>query len=462
MGHQGNGDGQAEGLRVEPAAAPLRGRVRVPGDKSIGHRAVMLGALGEGTSRIDGLSDGQDNARTVAAFSAMGVAVRRTGPGSVEIDGRGLGGLRAPAEPIDCGNSGTSIRLLSGVLAAQRFPSVLDGDVYLRARPMRRVVDPLAEMGARITGEAGKKAGEIYPPLRLAPAEALRGIRYASPIASAQVKSAILLCGLWAEGPTEVIEPARSRDHSERMLRHLGVPLIADDDPAGGARSRIDPAGWRRSLPPLSLTIPGDLSSSAFLLGAALLVPGSEVVVQGVGLNPTRTGLLDALAQLCPGAVEVLDARDVAGEPVGDLRARRGGALSPMRIEGDLALRALDELPLLAALSAAAEGETVISGASELRVKESDRIAATCALLRAFGVECEERPDGMIIKGRGPGALRGAVVDSFGDHRIAMAAAVLALVADGATEVRDTGNIATSYPGFTPTLTALGAHLART
>ncbi len=317
-------------------------------------------------------------------------------PAGWKIVGRGLHGLRAPVEDLDCGNSGTSIRLLAGVLAAQRFPSRLFGDRYLNARPMRRVVDPLTRMGAVLRGVAGKKPDDTYPPLSIDPAAGLHGIRHESRIASAQVKSAVLLCGLWAEGPTEVLEPARSRDHTERMLRSFGVPLSTSDGPEG-ALSRLDPAGWKRDLPAFELEVPGDLSSAAFLLGAAVAVPGSRLLLRGVGLNPTRSGVLDALAALCPGAVTVHDRREVTGEEIADLHIDTGpggsnGALHPINIDGALAVRALDELPLLSALSALCEGTTTIAGAAELRVKESDRIAATCALLRSFGVECEDAP----------------------------------------------------------------------
>ncbi|MCS6915889.1 MAG: 3-phosphoshikimate 1-carboxyvinyltransferase [Myxococcota bacterium] len=444
-------------LTVEPAVAPLRGTQQVPGDKSISHRALLLSALAEGTSRLWGLGSGQDNLRTLTALAALGVHGRRTAEGAVEVSGRGLYGLRPPGMTIDCGNSATTLRLLAGVLAAQPFSSEIDGDRYLRARPMRRVVEPLRRMGAVLSGQAGLPPGEVYAPLRIHPAASLRGILHQSPVASAQVKSALLLCGLWAEGPTEVREPARSRDHTERLLRRLGVPLSVSDT-ADAAVCRLDPTGWRRALPPLHMQIPGDMSSAAFLMGAALLVSGSEVVLRGVGTNPTRTGVLDAMAQLAPGAVEILDEHEEAGEPVSDLRVRSpGGPLRPMRIEGQLALRAIDELPLLASLAGAAEGETLITGAVELRVKESDRLAASCALLRAFGVECEELPDGLRVHGRGPAGLRGAVVSSFGDHRIAMAAAVLALAAPTTTRIEEAESIETSFPGFAHALAALGA-----
>lgn len=456
---------------VSPLRGPLQGELRVPGDKSIGHRAVLLGALGRGVTTLRGLSGGEDNQRTVAVFEALGVPVRREGEVLRIGDaarGPGRARLAPPTVDLDCGNSGTSIRLLCGVLAAQGFHCRLTGDPYLSARPMRRVVDPLRQMGAQLGGAEGKKPGEVYPPLvinpQLAPGEEgapprLQGLRYKSPIASAQVKSALLLAGLYAEGDTEIIEPTRSRDHSERMLQALGVPLCTFDEPDGAAGCRLETAGFSRELPPFTLTIPGDLSSAAFLLGAALLSPGSEVRVRGVGLNPSRTGVLDVLAAMAPGAVQIEGARTDMGEPVGDLVVRGGAGLAAVAIGGTLAIRALDELPLCAALAAAAHGQTVISGAAELRVKESDRIAATCALLRAFGVACEERPDGLVVEGRGPGALRPARVESFGDHRIAMAGATLALAAGGESVIEDVGNVATSFPSFASSLQSLGAEL---
>ncbi len=453
-----------ESFLIDPAKAPLAGEARVPGDKSIGHRAVLFAGLGNGQSVISGLSGGQDNQRTVEALTALGIEVHPAGPGRLKIEGRGLFGLRAPERDLDCGNSGTSIRLLSGVLSAQRFSSRLCGDRYLNARPMRRVVNPLSRMGGVLYGVPGAKEGDLYPPLSIDPAQSLHGIRHESHIASAQVKSAVLLCSLWAEGVTEVVEPTRSRDHTERMLRALGAPIFTSDDtppPSMPALSRLSPSGWKRELPAVALEVPGDLSSAAFLLGAALLVPGSRVVLSGVGLNRSRTGVLDAFEQLCPGAVTVHERREVQGEEIGDLHmiAPPDQGLRPMRIDGTLSVRALDELPLLAALSGLALGETVIAGAKELRVKESDRIVATCALLRAFGVECEERPDGLVVQGRGRGPLRAARVDSFGDHRIAMAGAVLALAAPSQSRIEDTANVNTSFPGFVGTLYSLGARI---
>lgn len=446
-----SGGGPIETLRVRGRAPALRGDVTVPGDKSIGHRAVLFAAIADGHVTVRGLSGGEDNRSTIGVLRALGVAIRDVAAGVVEVEGRGLDGLAAPSVDLDCGNSGTSIRLFAGLLSSRPFASRLVGDQYLHARPMKRVVEPLTQMGARLTGQAGKRAGEIYPPLELAPpAGRLHGIRYASRVASAQVKSAIVLAALAAEGPTTVVEPERSRDHTERMLAHMGAPLAVD-----GLAVTVNPRGWDGRLAARDLVVPGDLSSAAFLLGAAAVVPQSRVVVRGVGVNPTRTGVIDALRAM--GArIEVADERIVGGEPVADL-ACTGGTLKGIRICGELTVRAIDELPLLAAVAAHAEGETRITDAAELRVKESDRIAATAAMLRALGVHVEELEDGLVVRG-GRGA-RAGVVESHGDHRIAMAGAVCALGADGETLIRDTKNVATSFPGFARALAALGAEL---
>ena len=426
----------------------------MPGDKSIGHRALLLAALAEGRSRVRGLGDGADNQRTLAALTALGVSWAR-GEDGLAIEGAGLDGLRPPALPIECGNSGTTMRLLAGVLAPRRFEATLDGDTYLRARPMGRVARPLTAMGARLRGEPGARPGELHAPLLIGPAPgALRGLDHHPEVASAQVKSAVLLAALLADGATRYHEPLRSRDHSERMLRAQGAPLVVEAAGAG-ARITLDPAGWGRRLAPLSFAVAGDLSSAAFLIGAAVLSPGAEVVLRAVGTNPTRAGVLEALRRM--GAdVSEHHGRLEGGEPIADLVVRGGprGRLRALRIDGGLALRCIDELPLLAAVAAHADGDSVIADAAELRVKESDRIAATCAALRAMGVAAEERADGLAVRG---GPVHGGTVESRGDHRIAMAAAVCATAAAGETVVEDTANVATSYPGFAAALRALGA-----
>jgi 3-phosphoshikimate 1-carboxyvinyltransferase len=440
-----------EELKVRGRARPLVGDTQVPGDKSIGHRAVMFNAIANGRAVVRGLSGGEDNRRTIGALRALGVAIEDRSPSEVVIEGRGLAGLRAAAGSLDCGNSGTSIRLLCGLQATRPFATTLIGDRYLHARPMRRIVDPLKRMGAQVSGQPGKNAGEIYPPLTVGPlAGKLRGIQFSSPVASAQVKSAILLAALDADGETTVTEPARSRDHTERMLRHLGAPLTVD-----GLAVTLSPIGVSH-LSARDLDVPGDLSSAAFLLAAAAVVPNSRVTVRGVGLNPTRTGFLDVL-QVMGARLEIDNAQEVAGEPIGDVTCI-GGALTGVTIAGELAVRAIDELPLLAALAAHAESDTRIADAAELRVKESDRIAATCAMLRALGVTVEEHSDGLTV--RGGRGVRAGTVDSHGDHRIAMAAAICALGASGETRITDTANVATSFPTFASALAALGADLA--
>ncbi len=429
---------------IEPSSHPLEGDVAVPGDKSIGHRAVLFAALAAGPCEVTGLSGGEDNLRTVAALRALGVRVT-----DGAVHGVGLDGLREAAAPLDCGNSGTSMRLLTGLLAAQPFRSELVGDEYLSRRPMRRVAEPLGRMGARVDGQPGKKAGEIYPPLVISPAGPLRGIAYDSPVASAQVKSAILCAGLYARGRTSVREPGPSRDHTERMLRFLGAPIRA----AEGVAS-VDPAGWDRRLAPRPLHVPGDPSSAAFLWAAAL-VSGGAVRVRGVCVNPTRTGFLDAIAAM--GAdVARENPREDAGEPIADVVVRGGRPLRGVELAGDLVVRAIDEVPILAVVAARAGGTTTIRDAAELRVKESDRVATTVALLRSFGVAADEREDGLAIAGGA--ALHPGDVDSHGDHRIAMAAAVAAAVAGG--RVRDVANVATSFPTFARLMGELGARLS--
>jgi 3-phosphoshikimate 1-carboxyvinyltransferase len=440
-------------LIVQPAAHLLAGTVTVPGDKSIGHRALLFSLLSATPVRVLGLGDGADNGRSARAITALGGAIARDGAAHV-IRGTGVDGMRPPAASIDCGNSGTTIRLLCGLLAGQRFQTTLVGDESLSRRPMRRVIEPLAAMGAVITGTTSAATGlDVTPPLTIGPATGpLRAIDYALPMASAQVKTAILLAGLYADGVTSVTEPGPSRDHSERMLAYLGAPLTT-----AGRRTAIDTRGWDRRLAGDGFEVPGDPSSAAFLVVAALLAGAHEVRLPGVCTNPTRTGFLDAIAAM--GGLVTLDApRDAGPEPVADLVVRGPApGLRATEIAGDLAVRAIDELPVLAVLAARAHGTTTVRNADELRVKESDRIATTCAMLQAFGVACEPRPDGFVIEGRPDRPLTAARVHADGDHRIAMAAAVAALVADGPTEIDDADNVATSYPGFAAALTQLGA-----
>ena len=427
---------------ARPAPA-LRGRLRVPGDKSISHRAMMLGSLAEGTSRVTGFLEGEDTLATAAAFRAMGVRIDAVGAGGRVVHGVGLGGLQAPREPIDCGNAGTGMRLLAGVLAAQPFASMLVGDASLSRRPMRRVLEPLARMGARI-----EASGAGTAPLRIAPApDGLHGIDYESPVASAQVKSCVLLAGLRARGRTRVAEPHPTRDHTERMLAACGWPVAQEGRwiaVHGGAR-----------LAACDIEVPGDFSSAAFFLVAASTVPGSDLVLERVGLNPLRTGLLRAL-QLMGADIEVQAPGMAGGEPVGDLRVRH----APLRgIEVPLALvpDMIDEFPALFAAAACAIGRTTVRGAAELRVKESDRIAVMAAGLRGLGVPVQELADGATID---PAPVRAGTVDSAGDHRCAMSLAILAAAGTGEVVIGDCANVATSFPGFVELARAAGMDLA--
>lgn len=409
----------------------LRGDLRVPGDKSLSHRSIMLGALAEGRTRITGFLDGEDCLATLTAFQAMGVTIERPESTTVIIDGVGLHGLQAPPGPLDMGNSGTAMRLLCGVLAGQAFDSELTGDASLTRRPMRRVTDPLARMGARIdTGPAGT------PPLRIHGGQPLHGVAHDLSVASAQVKSALLLAGLWSRGETCVTEPAPTRDHTERMLQGLGYPVRRD-----GRRACVAGGGRLTAAP---VEVPADISSAAFFLVGASIAQGSSVRLRHVGVNPTRTGVIDIL-RLMGASIEVLDRREVSGEPVADLQV--GWApLQGIAIPEELVPLAIDEFPALFIAAACAEGETVLTGAAELRVKESDRIQVMADGLIALGVACTVQPDGIRIQGRP--SLSGGTIQSHGDHRIAMAFAMAALRATGPVRIEDCENVATSFPGF--------------
>jgi 3-phosphoshikimate 1-carboxyvinyltransferase len=408
---------------------PITGAIRVPGDKSVSHRAVMLAALADGTSRIEGFLEGEDTRATAAVFARMGVRFEAPTAGVRIVHGVGVDGLQAPDAPLDCGNAGTAMRLLAGVLSGQGFDSVLVGDASLSRRPMRRVIDPLQQMGARIASSEG------LPPLRIHGAR-LHGIDYRLPVASAQVKSALLLAGLWAEGETSVHEPHPTRDYTERMLRAFGVGI---DYAPGHARLR----GGQR-LRACNLQVPTDFSSAAFFIVAATLVPGSELRIERVGMNPRRTGLLLALramgADIEVHAVEGGDHDDT----VADLVVRHA-PLHGIDLAVDIVPDMIDEFPVLFVAAACAAGTTVVRGAAELRVKESDRIATMVAGLRALGIACEETADGATIHG---GRLQGGRVASQGDHRVAMAFAVAAQRADGEVRIDDVANVATSFPGF--------------
>jgi 3-phosphoshikimate 1-carboxyvinyltransferase len=412
-------------------AHTLRGEVITPGDKSISHRSIMFGSLAEGTTRVSGFLTGEDNLSTLKAFQAMGVAIHQRAPGELEIQGRGLDGLQEPSDVIDCGNSGTTMRLMSGLLAGQTFFAVLTGDQYLRRRPMKRVVTPLAAMGARIWGRRG---GELAP-LAIQGTQ-LTPISYVSPIASAQVKSAVLLAGLYAEGETTVREPHLSRDHSERMLTWFG----ADVRPFPGG---VTVAG-RPRLVARDMLIPGDISSATFFLVAGLITPGAELLIRNVGLNPSRSGAIEILRAM-GGELELLNEREQSGEPVADIVVRHS-RLKGIEIGGEVVPRAIDEFPVLSVAAALAEGTTTIRDAEELRVKETDRIAAMASELSKLGAAVEPTADGMIIHGRE--RLQGGVVSSHGDHRIAMSCAIAALVASAPVTIHDTACTETSFPGF--------------
>lgn len=427
---------------IEPGGC-LRGRVRVPGDKSISHRAVMLTAIAEGTSRIHGLLTGSDVLATAQAFRAMGVVMSFGDDGSVTVRGAGRYGLRAPERDLDLGNSGTAMRLLAGLLSGQRFAARLVGDPSLSRRPMRRVTEPLRQMGADI-----ETSIEGTPPLVVRPVEKLSGIRYRLPVASAQVKSAVLLAGLYADGPTWVSGPATVRDHTERMLRALGVSVETDGEWQCMAAGDLQAA---------DIQVPADFSSAAFFLVGATIAPDSEVMLTGVGVNPTRTGLLDVLREM--GAdIEAENERIVAGEPVADLVVR-SASLKGVDVPPGAVPLAIDEFPIICVAAALAAGTTRISGAGELRHKESDRINAMADGLQGLGVKVEQTDDGMLIEGRE--AFNGGTVDSFTDHRIAMAFAVAGLRASGPIRVLDVDNVQTSFPGFESRARELGLGLQR-
>ena len=416
-------------FHVRPGGA-LRGCLRVPGDKSISHRSVMLGALANGVTEVTGFLEGEDSLATLRAFRQMGVRIDGPSGGRVTIHGVGMRGLRPPAVPLDLGNSGTSMRLMAGLLAGQGFDCTLVGDASLSKRPMRRVTEPLARMGARIESTERGTA-----PLHIRPVPGLTAIRYDMPVASAQVKSSLLLAGLYAEGETCVTEPAPTRDHTERMLAGFGYPVRRD-----GNRACVQGGG---RLTACAIDVPADISSAAFFLVGASIAPGSDLVLEHVGLNPTRTGVLAILREM--GAdITVLNERHVGGEPVGDLRVR-AAPLRGIRIPEDQVPLAIDEFPALFVAAACAEGETVLTGAEELRVKESDRIQVMADGLAALGVGARPTPDGIRIQG---GPIGGGRIASHGDHRIAMSFAVAALRAGGAIAIDDCANVDTSFPGF--------------
>lgn len=417
-------------------SAGLKGSISVPGDKSISHRAVMLGAIADGTTRITGFLMGEDCLSTIDCFRKMGVSIT-VERDEVTVQGVGLRGLHAPSERLYTGNSGTTTRLLCGLLAGQNFKTSLTGDASIEKRPMGRVITPLREMGAKIEG-----VRDNFCPLSITESR-LHGITYTLPVASAQLKSAILLAGLYADGPTTVIEPMPSRDHTERMLRQMGVSVQAE-----GNRITITPPERLSAVP---VAVPADISSAAFFLVAGAIVPHSELTIRQVGINPTRTGVLDVLRQM--GADITMENVQDQSEPVCDLTVRTS-KLHGVTIGGEIIPRLIDELPVLAVAAAFAEGETIIRDAQELKVKESNRIAAMVTELSRAGADVTETADGMIIRGGKP--LHGAMFESYNDHRIAMSMAVCALACQGESEIQNADVVAISYPEFFATLRQLG------
>ena len=434
----------------------LRGELTVPGDKSISHRSVMFGALADGLTEIHGFLQGADCLSTISCFSKMGISIENQGE-TVLVHGRGLHGLTAPDSVLDCGNSGTTTRLISGILSAQPFDTVLTGDASIQKRPMKRIIDPLSQMGAKIESVNGNGCAPLH-----ITGSPLHGIHYNSPVASAQVKSSILLAGLYAEGETRVTEPYISRDHSERMLSAFGADIHTE-----GTTAILQPA---KQLYGQKILVPGDISSAAFFIAAGLIVPDSEILIRNVGINPTRDGILrvckamnadvellnvnpasgepTAVLRVCKAMnadVELLNVNTASGEPTADLLVR-SGKLTGTAIEGAIIPTLIDELPVIAAMACYAEGTTVIRDAAELKVKESNRIAVMVENLTAMGADVTETEDGMIIHGGKP--LHGAVIDSKKDHRIAMTFAVAALSASGETEILDADCVNISYPGF--------------
>lgn len=410
----------------------LKGEITVPGDKSISHRAIMLGSIADGDTTIKGLLKGEDNMATLKAFRQMGVRIDERGNGIVAIQGKGLRGLKEPEDVIDAGNSGTTIRLLTGLLSGQGFFSIMTGDQYLRKRPMKRVVEPLSQMGARIFGrENGNKA-----PIAIIGSK-LKGITYNSPVASAQVKSAILLAGLYADGGTTVAEPTLSRDHTERMLAYFGAEVKRSG-------TTVSIKGGQKLIGK-EIVVPGDISSAAFFMVAALITGDSELLIKNVGINPTRTGIIDIL-QAMGGDLKIVNQREIYGEPVGDILVK-SSKLKGVEIAGDMIPRAIDELPIAAVAAAFAEGTTTIKDAKELKVKETDRIESMTSELRRIGVKVTPLPDGMTIEG-GKKPIGNESCDSWGDHRVAMSMIVAGLASEKGITISNTDCIDTSFPGF--------------
>lgn len=416
---------------------PLRGEITIPGDKSISHRSVMFGALANGTTEISNFLEGADCLSTIGCFRQMGIEIEQKEPGHLLVHGKGIHGLHAPNSTLDVGNSGTTTRLISGILSAQHFTSVLSGDDSLNSRPMGRIITPLTQMGAKIESIGGNGCA----PLRIEGQSVLHGISYRSPVASAQVKSAILLAGLYAEGETSVLEPSLSRDHTELMLRQFGASISTIINPDASACISITPC---RELYSQNIVVPGDISSAAYFIAAALLVPGSELLIKNVGINPTRAGMLKVCQDM--GAdITYLNRKEGVGEPTADLLVKYSPLHSTI-IEGGMIPTLIDEIPMIAILASFAKGTTIIRDAAELKVKETDRILTVTENLSKMGGRITPTDDGMIITGGVP--LCGASINPYLDHRIAMAFAVAGLAADGTTVIQDSTCVDVSYPGF--------------
>jgi 3-phosphoshikimate 1-carboxyvinyltransferase len=414
----------------------LKGEITPPPDKSISHRAIMFASIAEGKSIVKNFLKAEDPISTTNAFRMMGIEIEEKAGNELVIHGKGLYGLKEPFDVIDCGNSGTTVRLISGILSGNPFFSVLTGDDSLKQRPMARVINPLKEMGADISARSSDK----YLPMSIK-GKVLKAINYTMPMASAQVKSCLILAGLYADSTTIITEPQKSRDHTERMLMAMGAEVEVE-----GLTIKVKGEGSRvKGLKPIDITIPSDFSSAAFFIAGALIIPDSEILIRNVCVNPTRTGLLDVIKNM-GGDVRVENMRDVSGEPVADIYCKSADSLKAVKISGDIMPSLIDEFPILCVLAAQADGVTEIRGAEELRVKESDRIKAMATELKKLGVELEEYPDGISIKGKA--SLKGATVESYHDHRIAMSLAIAALVAEGTTTINNAECVDISFPGF--------------
>ena len=438
-------------ITIQPVTAPLRGEITVPGDKSISHRSIMFGALAEGDTRIRGFLRGADCLSTISCFRQLGIQIDEN-TDEIIVHGNGLDGLHEPAAILDAGNSGTTIRLMSGILSGQPFSSVITGDESIQKRPMKRVIEPLTMMGASVSGCNGSHCAPLSISGVPDPDHPLTGITYFSPVASAQVKSCVLLAGLYADSDTTVIEPALSRDHTERMLTGFGAHIRygsdTEPDPSRPRQSHSATISPHPVLHGMDIDVPGDISSAAYFIAAGLIIPESEVLIRNVGINPTRDGIL-RVARDMGGDVSLLNCRETGGEPVADILVR-SSHLKGTRVAGPLIPTLIDELPVIAVMAACAEGTTVIADAAELKVKESDRILTVSESLTAMGIDVTPADDGMIIAGRGACSpvLRGACINSHADHRIAMSFAIASLAADSETKIAGAECVRISYPRF--------------